>query len=199
MKAILLSVRPEWYVKILNGEKTIEVRKLFPKDYVGWIYMYCSKGNKKDWHLIEVVDPDTNWEGYEYDYYIGSKGYLDWCLEGKIVARFWCDKAETINYVFERYCFGEWSEEYLQEKSCLTAEQLHNYLKAKTNDRNVGVAIHISKLEIFDRPKELSEFRVKDKYIEWHYNPDGIGEEVHFEGTKPLTKAPQNYCYVEGE
>jgi predicted transcriptional regulator len=30
MKAILISVRPEWAEKILNGEKTIEVRKTAP-------------------------------------------------------------------------------------------------------------------------------------------------------------------------
>ena len=43
MKSILLSIKPEWLCKILNGEKTIEVRKKFPKDYVGWVYLYCSK------------------------------------------------------------------------------------------------------------------------------------------------------------
>ena len=26
-KAVLLSIRPEWCVKILNGEKTVEIRK----------------------------------------------------------------------------------------------------------------------------------------------------------------------------
>ena len=46
MKSILLSIKPEWLAKILNGEKTIEVRKLFPKDYVGWVYLYCSKDKK---------------------------------------------------------------------------------------------------------------------------------------------------------
>ena len=43
MKAILMVIRPEWFIKILTGEKTIEVRKLFPKDYVGWVYLYCCK------------------------------------------------------------------------------------------------------------------------------------------------------------
>lgn len=30
MKAILMSIRPEWCEKIFNGEKTIEVRKTAP-------------------------------------------------------------------------------------------------------------------------------------------------------------------------
>lgn len=191
MKSILLSIKPEWLAKILNGKKTIEVRKLFPKDYVGWVYLYCSKGNKKNWHLIEVVNPDTGWEGYEYDYYIGSKGYLDWCLEGKVVARFWCDKVEEIVY---QNAFNEptYNTELLSErdlciKSCLGLFGLFDYLGNKN-----GFAIHISKLEIFDRPKELGEFHIVNKY--------GIPQYQFGKGTcdyKKLTKAPQNYCYID--
>lgn len=209
-KAILLSIKPKWVAKILNGEKTIEVRKQFPEDYVGWVYIYCSKGNKKDWHLIEVVDTDTGWEGYEYDYYIGSKGYLDWCLEGKVVARFWCDKVEKIKYHFGYYDMGDWTESYIKEKSCLTSEELDDYLKAseeyneKIPSRVYGRAVPISKLEIFDKPKELSEFMLycethRKKLASWTnhkcnkcpYLIDGAG------CCPKLTKAPQNYCYVE--
>lgn len=31
MKAVLISIRPEWCEKIINGKKTIEVRKTRPK------------------------------------------------------------------------------------------------------------------------------------------------------------------------
>ena len=31
MKAVLISIRPEWCKKIINGQKTIEVRKTRPK------------------------------------------------------------------------------------------------------------------------------------------------------------------------
>lgn len=44
MRAVLMSIRPEHLVKILNGNKTIEVRKAVPKDYIGWVYLYCTKG-----------------------------------------------------------------------------------------------------------------------------------------------------------
>lgn len=43
-KEILSSIKPEWVEKILSGKKTIEIRKQFPKDCVGWVYIYCSKG-----------------------------------------------------------------------------------------------------------------------------------------------------------
>lgn len=37
MKAILLSVQSKWVEKILNGTKTIEIRKRVPKDFNGWV------------------------------------------------------------------------------------------------------------------------------------------------------------------
>ena len=71
--------------------------------------------------------------------------------------------------------------------------ELDNYLKGKN-----GYAIHISKLEIFDKPKELCEFVIPCKI-------EGVIESGKYKGekclitTKILTKAPQNYCYIEGD
>ena len=158
-KQILLSIRPEWVAKILNGEKTIEVRKQFPKDYVGWVYIYCTKDKK-------------------YANLINRGGFLT----GMVVARFYCDKVEEITT-------EKWSpskEQDLLKASCLTENQLFDYCNLES--RKPFYAIHISKLEIFDRPKELSEFNYwkdKSEYGCWYENK--------------LTKAPQNYCYIEGE
>ena len=45
MKSILISIRPEWVAKILNGEKTIEIRKTAPKcDLPIDVYIYCTNG-----------------------------------------------------------------------------------------------------------------------------------------------------------
>jgi len=44
-RSIIISIHPEWVCKILNGEKTLEIRKLFPKDYVGWVFIYVTKGD----------------------------------------------------------------------------------------------------------------------------------------------------------
>ena len=47
-KAVLLSLRPEWCVKILNGEKTVEIRKNRPKLKPPFkCYIYCTKAPKK--------------------------------------------------------------------------------------------------------------------------------------------------------
>lgn len=215
MKAILLSIRPEWLVKILNREKTIEVRKLFRKDYVGWVYLYCSKG--KPYLTFEYVSVDMSLRtDYPWGYQLVNKlrddAYVrhEQPLNGKVVARFWCDKVEEIKLWYSpaqaNNCvdFDVWhcetetlDEDELLYGSCLSQENLINYLCRKNN--NEGFAIHISKLEIFDRPKELGEFRVRRTVTEWHYNMDSIGEEVSFEVLPPVKKAPQNYCYIEGE
>lgn len=161
MKCVLLSVRPEWVCKILNGEKTIEVRKVFPKGYQGWVYIYCTK---------------------DKDIYRGGIG--DQVINGKVVARFRCDKVEEIKYIgYNCYATKSLTDSELLRYSCLTFDELHNYLNFWH-----GSAIYINKLEIFDRPKELSEFKKcyrskgYPQYQSWY-----------------LTRAPQNYCCVEVE
>ena len=54
-KAVLLSIRPEWCVKILNGEKTVEIRKNRPKLKPPFkCYIYCTKAQKKaNHHLLQ--------------------------------------------------------------------------------------------------------------------------------------------------
>lgn len=47
MKAILMSIQPKWCEKIVNGEKTIEVRKTRPKLEPPFkCYIYCTKGKE---------------------------------------------------------------------------------------------------------------------------------------------------------
>ena len=35
MRAVLLSIKPEWWEKILAGEKDLEIRKTAPRDGAG--------------------------------------------------------------------------------------------------------------------------------------------------------------------
>lgn len=215
MRAIVKTIKPKICANIMNHIQSIlvtknkkevaAVQKLIDKYGYADIYVYCSKGNKKDWHLIEVVDTDTGWEGYEYDYYIGSKGYLDWCLESKIVAKFTVRKVEDIYECFNvllpekftrsKYCDNTFTGyitptidhiEFL-EKSCLTKNEIHKYFytnKTQPKIRKCGYAYHIEDLVIFDKPKELSEF----------YE---FGEPIN----EPIMNAPQSYryCFVESE
>lgn len=183
MKAILISIKPRFVAKILNGEKTVEVRKSMSKcDLPIDVYIYCTKSN-----------------------YLGfiSKRYA-----GKVVAKFTLNKVEEIE--FYSYLPDDWDYDYetddlcgtdLLKQSCLIKEELSMYLKGK-----VGYAWHIDNLVIFDKPKELSEFKVKGfERIKVMGSPYGdlLGSVAyHYEKKpilKPLTKAPQSWCYCEGE
>ena len=42
-KSIMISIKSEHVVNILNGKKTLELRKSVPKDFVGWVYIYVTK------------------------------------------------------------------------------------------------------------------------------------------------------------
>ena len=44
MNSIMISIKPEWVAKILNGDKTIEIRKTMPKcELPCKAYIYCTK------------------------------------------------------------------------------------------------------------------------------------------------------------
>lgn len=58
MKAVLISIHPEWCSKIASGEKAIEVRKTRPKLPPPFkVYIYCTKDTKKQF-----------WTGPRYSY-----------------------------------------------------------------------------------------------------------------------------------
>lgn len=196
-KAILMSIKPEWVAKILCEEKTIEIRKKFPKDYVGWVYIYCTKAEP---YLIPTSERDRAfWEERKID--IGT------ALNGKVVARFWCDKVEEIeikqqrgwNYPTDDTIFETKTLNPIEllEKSCLSYNKLNNYLD------NEGYAIHITKLEIFDEPKKLKRFVYYSKgngsWCSWLncIYLDHTKEECENCKDIHLQKAPQSWCYIE--
>ena len=89
------------------------------------------------------------------------------------------------------YSTGSMQESDILEHSCLNSDELDNYLYSEK-----GAAIHISDLEIFDKPKELSEF-----YKIGHYEDldDCFTDEKQINGKWciPLKKAPQSFAYIE--
>ena len=166
-----MSIRPQYVAKILNGNKTIEIRKKFPKDYVGWVYIYCCK-NKPNLY--------RHFKG-EFLLLKETKKICLW--NGKVVARFWCDKVEpAYKFYVEELC----------QLACINKDELYKYAGGwyKTDDL---LAINIDKVEIFDKPKEISEFKVIDYFIEQPRINGWVKQEIY----KPLTKAPQSWCYTE--
>ena len=214
MKAIMMSIKPEWVVKILNGEKTIEIRKKFPKYYVGWVYIYCTKWNKNEC-LIPDLQPDKVYHPLTEKLHRGVYSIVEenaiwndckkYILNGKVVARFWCDNVEEIYPLWLNWHYKEgsfcnmaatdyrqkdfWEE--LAKKSCLSFEELLDYLNLEKNE---GYAWHIDKLDVFHEPRELSSFLVKSHKVS---GVDREGKEKTFTILKPIVRAPQSWCYIE--
>ena len=193
-KAIMISIKPKWCAEIMNGNKTIEVRKnkvlataiqkLIDEYGYADIYVYCSKD--KAYSKLCKYPCDNN-----------TKAFLNL---GKVLFKFRC-------YKIDEYVNGrKWSwksgstmwgacndYEYILKDTCLTDDELRNYA-----DDLSFIAIHISDLEIFDYPKELCEFHtnVKKEPPEELLCPE-CGKPMEYYEYKYLTKAPQNFCYVE--
>lgn len=190
MKAILMSIKPRHNKNICNHIKWWEIRKLFPLDYEGWVYIYNTK--------------DTEY-GYLTTAYVGNK--LEFITSftphykyyGKVIGRFWCDRVEEILFDLgdkEWFTDSCTEEKDLLKESCLQDYELEAYLEGKS-----GRAVHIQKLEIFDKPKEISEFSVMREYTNCGRCPLALDFGCSSNGwcgtIKPLTRAPQSWCYVE--
>lgn len=204
-KSIIISINPKWVCKILNGEKTLEIRKLFPKDYVGWIFIYVTKDGPYLYPHYEdngaLTENGTYREWQDgYELYAENNGYA---LNGKVVAKFWCNKVEEIKQYPSQNAYDEWFDEYntrsltaveLRKKSCLTYQELNAYLGYK-----VGYAIHITRLRIFTKPMELTMFRKvgfrKARMENGKYKKRQSVFELLREWS--LTKAPQSWQYIE--
>lgn len=215
MKAIMISIKPKWCAKIMNGEKTIEVRKnkalanaiqkLVDENGYADIYVYCSKDNK------------TKLSSNSLQYYVvDNKNYKDYLgnWNGKVLFKFRCYKVEKIevgtkeNTEQKDYStfYSSIDEMKLFKASCLDAYEILKYV-GYCDDffrayKYKVYAIHISDLEIFDKPKELNEFHGKGyeerlkRELEYSGDIAGIVSDTVSYWYR-IKKAPQNYCYVE--
>ena len=158
-KSVLLSVRPQYCELIANGKKTIEVRKTRPKleaPFKCYIYRCLEKSG---------------------DIYTTS---------GKVIGEFVCDKMYGIYYsicphdppVFEE--IGTLNRPNVMGETCLSAIEINDYLDGET-----GYGWHISDLQIYDKPRELSEFHKPTMPIGLRYEDDAI------------KRPPESWCYVE--
>ena len=202
MKAIIISIRPRHCAKILNELKTKEIRKYFPKDYRGWIYIYCTKDSSSN--LLHKNCVDIWWvEDKDFQKKNKSLGIEQQPIyNGKVIAHFYCDNVEEIKFINPNRTCGFSCEisdndcyyNIHENECCLSQDDLYDYLQGKN-----GYAINISKLEIFDAPKELSDFYKVgvDEYVHKHAGTD-IGYLQFWNGVDDfrLTKAPQSWQFI---
>lgn len=194
MKSILMSIKPKWIEKIASGEKTVEVRKTVPKCGTPFkVYMYCTKAEKKGgfYRRIREVMPIDDYN----EIVLGTKEITR--LDGYVVGEFVCDNVRPFEVQSPAYWYM--MNKAILEQACLTKEELHDYIGAG----NLAQGWHISDLKIYDKPKELSEFR-KPQCIYGEGNEQctlcdksGYNEDMRLTCYNTITRPPQSWCYVE--
>ena len=181
MKSVLISIKPQWCEKIASGKKTIEVRRTAPKETPFKAYIYEKYDKKYD--DIGICWGNGKWFGH------GCK---------KVIGEFICDEVE-------RFSVGSLRSDDIEKLACLSYNEMINYfykpeeLDGKTVKQ--GFAWHISDLKIYDKPKELSEFR-KSGFMteeEWLFKlyPN---THCHYEAWAKkfeIARPPQSYMFVE--
>lgn len=198
-KAVMISIQPKWCELIASGKKTIEVRKTKPKvDTHFKCYIYCT--NQKI--MGELLLRNGNLIGQNR----GFREIGDIPVAGKVIGEFVCDYVDEcipdynpITKKFFSYDFWDKRGQRLQD--CLTDKEKAEYAKGK-----LLYGWHISQLKIYDKPKGLSEFKVKCKddplcdgclYFISCTGVDYDESDCAYDGYKPLTRPPQSWCYVE--
>lgn len=153
-KTVLLAEQPQWCELIAVGKKKIDIRKSRPKLKTPFtVYIYDTKG------IFDItLCPDLSVKSVK----VADKG------RGKVIGEFVCNRIDKIEPCFEYYSDGYDLDDDRLAETCLTRQELMDYGK--------GVnlyAWHISDLNIYDKPKELKEFK--------------------------KACSPQSWCYVEGK
>lgn len=172
MKAILMSIKPKWCERIFSGEKTIEVRKTAPKLKPPFkVYVYQTKYRLCNKFINEVLN--TVYDG---------------C---KVIGEFVCDEKHDIQFTGASYLINNDISltNSIAKQSCLWFDDMFSYLGVKG-----GAALHITKVKLYDKPKELEVF--------WSVrctNKTGDCEkcEVKPACINNITRAPQSWMYVE--
>ena len=203
MKAVLISIRPQWVEKIAKGEKTIEVRKSAPKEVPFKVYIYATKAKKFYKCGAVSTSDELLWlangkveMGDGFKFWADGDDYK--CLNGKVIGEFVCNNVDE--YTFSHY-EAEYRVTHVEQKAmCLNHPELIRYGVGKTL-----YGLHITDLKIYDKPKELSEFyTIAESGSDcccgcvWHETPlfempcrTCTGER------KYLYRPPQSWCYVE--
>jgi hypothetical protein len=183
MKAVLISIKPKWCELIASGKKTVEVRKTRPKLETPFkVYIYCTKAKVGKSH--------------QYDAF-GVTGKPVEC-GGKVVAEFVCDCVEcfTTDYRMDRE-----QTERISRLSCVDMCDMAEY----EYNSPCLYGWHISDLQIYEKPKELSEFykpgTLSNADFEYQLY-DGSGDPrrrsyASYLFTQAIRRPPQSWCYVE--
>lgn len=190
MKAVLISIRPEWCDLIIRGQKTLEVRRTRPKLETPFrVYVYCTKAPQQ---LITIFkDGEETMDGeihHGKPVFVKFDKLLPDSVRGKtqmVVGEFVCDDIRRIG---PEYCVVKEDIKSAVAGSCLTVPQVKDYAGWKPGlsyaDLKDLYGWHISDLRIYGRPRKLQKLT-------------GL-RNTRF-GMEPveITRPPQSWFYVE--
>lgn len=169
MKSILQPIKPQYCELIAVGKKTKEVRKSRPKIETPFkVFIYMTKSNL-----------------------VGDKKAYKGRMAGKVIGEYVCDRIDEYYPYIEGYGGVYLIPTAAYEKACLSYFDVKRYGNGKTL-----YFWYISDLKIYDKPKELSEFKKYNR--DCYYDHLGFAIPSCDDCDKcNLTRPPQSWCYVE--
>ena len=176
-KSVITSVSPRECELIASGRQTMLVRKTRPKIETPFTVYVYMTKHKWIFKLLPFLKNRF----------------------AKVIGSFVCDRV--------RLCIpfglkGHLLSQEVYREMCLTKEQLDKYGGLKTL-----YGWHITEPKLFDKPRELGEFRKPCNHIndcctckeaEFQYDGDELRGLI-CKREIPLTRSPQSWCYVEEE
>lgn len=228
-RVVLISIRPEHACNILNGIKKDELRRLFKVPcWIDQALIYVTKGKRllelQDCEQRFKLEKDCDTEDLECscdilngkivasftidrvdelqcEFHNQDAWKKDSCYEAiSLIVR----DEEYPEDVYDRYELASNEEGMTDEDSrnnpflkrcCLSFNEVKKYMRKGNDYAETLFDIRIKDLVIFDKTKELSEFKqCKEKKCPYSLRCHGACHSL-----AKLTKAPQNYCYIEVE
>ena len=182
MKSVIISIQPQWCKLILDGKKTVEVRKTKPQIKPPFkCYIYCTSSGGI----------------YSTPVYEDGKRVGVETKNRKVVGEFICDRILPICYHTDGVV-----DVVDCQTTCMTPRDFLSYGKGKPL-----YGWHIANLVIYEEPKWVSDFFVKCdedcstsceywKYMRVNSSEYDMDCASGCYGYKPLKRAPQSWCYV---
>ena len=171
MKAVMLSIKPQWCEMIANGKKTVEVRKTKPKIETPFkCYIYCTK-DKHGW----------------FDFLKKER------LDGKVIGEFVCKLITGLraNNGIQTYYNGT-------QGTCLTDKEIIAYAKGKMiyywNISDLVIYDKPKELSNYVKPCIFGE---ESKRSCFTCDRSGYASDMHLYCFNTVTRPPQSWCYVE--
>jgi predicted transcriptional regulator len=195
----MTSVSPYLCEKITNGQCKMLVRKSAPKETPFKAYIYCCKDNAKEIVLLK---------DYKNRFSFGDYRKADGHFYGVVIGEFICDKVEVLfntNGNPENYMTDILPT--VLQKTALSFKEFQDYVGSRSDKNNI-YGWHISDLKIYDKPKELSEFKTPPcekpekacgncQYRVVINTPDMYEVDCFVANGREISRPPRSYMYVE--